>query len=124
MTSKLETITAAFRTEVAALIAKYPAQEGNAASYEAKASTMRLGMVVRHIRTKLHSFPVGTLVGMVDDSIDGEAVVSIWAPGISSGPTFTCVQPERVIDVCTSCDGAGYVRPHASALVALSCPSC
>lgn len=124
MTSKLETIRASFRTEVAALVAKYPAQAPNAAHHEHQASTMRLGVTVRTIRTKLHTFPAGVLVGMIDDSFGGEARVSIWAPGISSGPTFTCVRPDRVMDVCTSCDGAGHVFPHPTALVAVNCPSC
>jgi hypothetical protein len=92
---------------------------------------MRLGALRRRVRTKLHDFPRGTVVGYADG---GEqpigrlgapvACVAIFVPGMTDGATLTVVPARDVVPVCITCDGSGHVRPHPTALVAVNCPGC
>jgi hypothetical protein len=128
----LETIRTAYLASVAALIATYPGQEANRATYEADAAALKLGRLRRRIRTKLHDFPQGTLVGFVPEDERRAAMrkaeglgpmVSIWAPELSSGSTMTLVDVGEVEPVCSLCQGSGAVR-HRDGLVSFACPSC
>lgn len=127
----LADVRAAYERDIAALIAKYPAQEQNRAHYAERAASMRLGTLSRRVRTKLHDFPRGTVVGYI---VDGEqpigrlgamvACVAIFAPGLTDGATLTVVRADEVRPTCTRCEGTGAVRPHPTALVSVRCPVC
>lgn len=128
----LETIRTGYLSAIATLIATYPGQEANRATYEADAAALKLGTLKRRIRTKLHDFPAGTLVGFVPEDARREAMrkaeglgpmVSIWAPELSSGSTMTLVSAEDVLPVCETCQGSGRVR-HREGLLTFDCPSC
>lgn len=131
----LATIRAAFEAEVEALIKRYPAQRANRAHYAEKAASLKLGRLTRRVRTKLHDFPRGTIVGYYAHGPDDDSCydrhglepvpgASIYAPGISDGAMFTIVPVSEIAPVCSTCDGTGHVLPHPTALVAVNCPAC
>ncbi len=127
----LAAIRAAFEADVAAMTAKYPAQKLVGETYAKQAREMRLGVLGRRVRTKLHDFPRGTVVAFVADGereigARGAMVesVAIYAPGLSWNGILTSVPAEIVHPTCTTCEGTGAVHAHPTALVATNCPAC
>lgn len=81
---------------VAALVAKYPAQAQNSASFVRFATNAKLARVARHVRTKgcLSEYQVGALVLCVADDFE-PGMVSIW--GRTDGDSLrTLVNPDAV----------------------------
>lgn len=126
--STLSTLRSAYLASIEVLIARYPAQEANRASYVRWLEGARLGSLTRRVRTKggLTDLARGSLVLFAanpyaaEDGIDLE----LWAPRADGSPSKTLVDARTVRPVCGTCEGSGAVYPHPTALVAVSCPDC